>query len=540
MKLTRLFLLSLLVVLFAALPAQADIILPANTTIIEDQAFMNDASLIGTIVIPEGVTEIGVEAFYCCTGVTEVQMPENPIIIGSRAFADCPDLEGKIYLHEDSSVAEDAFDEEKVEVIIGLPEGYPEIVPEMIQEEHTTITVYDYWSGDGARKENPSAAEQDRYDYEDWIEQTYNVKIQQMAGGDWSTCAQEMINFKNAPDGSLRAYIIEPGKVGNLVKNGIAASWTGVNLSGSKWNKGVIDLWSAGGKHYAVSTGAHEPNVVIFFNKRLLEEASIDWNSIYDMQANRTWTWSAFESLLEKAHRDIDDDGVIDVWGLLGSRDELYKMAVFTNGAAFFEHDASGKLQPAMGSSTARAALNWACDIDRNYFMPQPQDASWDWYKTEWNNASAAFYVYPAYGGFNNYSEMSGMADEWGAVVFPLGPSGTKYGSVVSENATLIPSCYSNEEVKKIAFFYDLWTNNEVSSGWVGTKLNNTDRRAVYETYGMLRSPAHGYADKTVLLGSFSNILGSPLIWALPGTDPDALIDAGMAEWQALCDAYNQ
>ena len=36
------------------------------------------------------------------------------------------------------------------------PEGYPAIVEEMIQAEPLTITIYDYWSGDGARVAEPS------------------------------------------------------------------------------------------------------------------------------------------------------------------------------------------------------------------------------------------------------------------------------------------------------------------------------------------------------------------------------------------------
>ena len=46
-----------------------------------------------------------------------------------------------------------------------VPEGYPEIVPEMIQAEPLTITIYDYWSGDGARAEEPTEEQQAQYDY---------------------------------------------------------------------------------------------------------------------------------------------------------------------------------------------------------------------------------------------------------------------------------------------------------------------------------------------------------------------------------------
>ena len=92
-----------------------------------------------------------------------------------------------------------------VAALAEAPEGYPAIVEEMIQAEPLTITIYDYWSGDGARVAEPSEEQQAQYDYRDWIEATYNVKIEQKQGGDWGTCAEEMINFVSAPTSSSPA-----------------------------------------------------------------------------------------------------------------------------------------------------------------------------------------------------------------------------------------------------------------------------------------------------------------------------------------------
>lgn len=543
MKHLRRVLCMLLVAMLAALPAMADVALPADTAVIEAEAFLNDTSLTGVVTIPAEVTMIGEKAFYNCSKLTGVIFSETPVTIASQAFVGCTGLKGTtISLPAGSVVATDAFDAGVTVTIEGLA-GYPAIVPEMIQAEHTTITIYDYWSGDGARNPDPTEEQQLRYDYHDWIEATYNVKVQQMQGGDWSTCAEEMINFVSAPDGSLRAYIIEPGKVGSLITYGVAAPWGNFDLSGAKWNQATVELCTKNGQHYGVSAGATEPRILVYFNKRILEEAGIDWNSIYDMQAAGTWTWSAFESMLKKTTLDTDNDGVIDIWGVSGCSDDMFVMAVLGNGGSFFDFDAKGNLQPTMDSTASMTALNWGKKIYDSYWMHTPENANWDWYKTAWKEGKFAFYVYQAYGGFNDHSEMRDMEDEWGAVAFPVASAGRRYMTTASENTTLIPNVYNAETVEKIAFFIDLWTNPtpgyDDSFHWIGNKYNYTDDRAVDETYALLRSPGHSVANKVVYLGTQNDVLGNTLLWSLKNRTPAELIRSNMHIWQAACDIIN-
>lgn len=421
------------------------------------------------------------------------------------------------------------------------PEGYPEVV-EGIDFGGATVTIYDYWSGDGARAAEPTEEQQAQYDYRDWLMETYNVVIEQKQAGDWGTCAEEMINFVSAPDGSYRAYIIEPGKVGSLVANGVAAA-VNYDFSDEKWNQATINAWSIGGQAYGVSTGASEPRGCVYFNKRILEEANIDWNEIYDMQAAGTWTWAAFEDLLKQVTVDKDNDGVIDVWGVSGSGDDMYVLATFANGGTFFDFDAEGKLQPTMDSEATVAALNWGKTIQANYWMHTPEGASWDWYKEAWKAGSFAFYVYQTYGGFNDNSEMADMEDEWGCVAFPVPNEGDTYIHVASENTTLIPNVYTEEEVAKIMFIIDMWTNAtpgyDDEFAWIGNKYNFTDDRAVDETYAMLREGVHGRDNKVVYLGTQNDVLGNSLLWSLSSSDVASLIEAGMPAWQALCDTFN-
>lgn len=414
--------------------------------------------------------------------------------------------------------------------------------------EGATVYIYDYWSGEGIlRSEEPTMAEQDRYDYEDWIQSTYNCTVIQKQKGDWVTQGSEFENFAKNPDGSYSLFIVEPGKTGTLITNGYAADWsqsTTVDTSDEHWNQSTVDSGKLGNSVFTVSASYAEPRQLIYFNKRLLEEAGINWNNIYDQQANGTWTWEAFEDVLKKAHRDTDNDGVVDVSGITGSSDDMYRISVFSNGGEFFSMDQNGELQVSLDSQNSRDALKWAQRIWMTYAYQQQPEDNWDYYKQAFKGGKAAFYMYQAYGGFSDYSELSGMEDEWGAVAFPKGPNGNGYVTIVSENATMIPNVYTQDELSKMTLIYELWTaptpGYENSDSWIGNKYNYTDDRAVDETYGMLIQNGNQVTDKTSWLGTVNDVLGVSLLWNLSyGSDVDAMIDAGIESWQALCDEVN-
>ena len=46
----------------------------------------------GTVVIPEGVTEIGYDAFSYCTSLTSIEIPNSVTVIGESAFSGCTSL----------------------------------------------------------------------------------------------------------------------------------------------------------------------------------------------------------------------------------------------------------------------------------------------------------------------------------------------------------------------------------------------------------------------------------------------------------------
>ena len=230
--------------------------------------------------------------------------------------------------------------------------------------------------------------------------------------------------------------------------------WT-IDLSAEKWNKADLDFMTKDGKVYGVHAGPTEPRSCVFFNKRVLSEAGIDPESIYDAQKDGTWTWDKMIEIMDKVQRDLDNDGVYDIYGMVGSGDELAIGLMFSNNAAFFDYDENGKLAIAANSQPALDALQMRKTMAENYMAPQPEGSNWDWFKDYWKQGTVAFYPGQTWQGFNDGAEMADMEDEWGCVMFPKGPNAETYVSMACDNIYGVPNVYDDETAKKIMQIYD-------------------------------------------------------------------------------------
>ena len=75
---------------FLGCDSLTSVTIPEGVTSIEDWAFYGCDSLT-SVTIPEGVTSIGYEAFAWCDALTSVTIPSSVTFIGERAFAVCAD-----------------------------------------------------------------------------------------------------------------------------------------------------------------------------------------------------------------------------------------------------------------------------------------------------------------------------------------------------------------------------------------------------------------------------------------------------------------
>ena len=76
-----------------------------------------------------------------------------------------------------------------VAALAEAPEGYPEITRD-IDFGGKTIYIYDYWTTDPSREEEPNERQQDTYDYQDWLFEQFNCTVVQVAKGGWEDNVQ--------------------------------------------------------------------------------------------------------------------------------------------------------------------------------------------------------------------------------------------------------------------------------------------------------------------------------------------------------------
>ena len=84
------------------------VIIPNSVTSIEDGAFWNCTSLT-SVTIPDGVTEIGARAFCWCTSLTSVTIPDSVTSIGEYAFSGCTSLPSVTIPNSVTSIGDNAF-----------------------------------------------------------------------------------------------------------------------------------------------------------------------------------------------------------------------------------------------------------------------------------------------------------------------------------------------------------------------------------------------------------------------------------------------
>ena len=85
-----------------------EIIIPNSVITIGNWAFGYDSSLI-SVAIPNSVTTIGDNAFYACTSLTKITIPESVIAIGVGVFGNDISLSSVMVPNSVTSIADGAF-----------------------------------------------------------------------------------------------------------------------------------------------------------------------------------------------------------------------------------------------------------------------------------------------------------------------------------------------------------------------------------------------------------------------------------------------
>ncbi len=371
----------------------------------------------------------------------------------------------------------------------------PEEKYEVLKDENGNVydlggmeIIIRQWWGSGAATNEYEVAKQE---YIDWAQDTYNFTIKEVAITDWASGPQEFVEYVTS-GGDENNYIFtlrQDDIISNAISSGYMYDLNSLGIfdfteSKFQMNK-VHQQYSKDGKVNAVAAGYSEPRCGMFFNKRLLKDAGIDPESIYDMQANGTWTWDAWTDMMEKVQRDIDNDGTIDVYGFDANYGIPVQQAVYSNNSEFVGLDAAGDYTYKFEDPATIEALEWFSDVMDEYAMDRPEGAEWDYYKEAFINGEVAFSPDEAYMAQKNMPYVD-MEDEIGFVQFPKGPQASSYTNCWTNNALVIPACYDEDKAWKIAFAWDVYTADIPGfEGYVnlgGYANSNFDTRALNET----------------------------------------------------------
>lgn len=408
------------------------------------------------------------------------------------------------------------------------------------------IIIRNWWSP-AEEAEPTNDYEEARKEYRDWIQETYNFTIKEQAISDWGSTPADFTEYATTGGDENYVFVLrDDPAVTNAMAQGLMydlSTLDCLDFSEAKFTKNKLHMqYSKGGSIYCMYAGDSEPRGGLFFNKRLLTEAGIDPQEIYNLQESGDWTWAKWEEMLEKVQRDIDSDGTIDVYGTTQNAGNLYNEAVWSNGGEYIGME-NGKFVYKLDSPETVEALEWSVNkIHKNYGLPYPQDAQWDYYKEAFVNGMAAFMPEDGYAGTpGNF--LQDMSDDFGFVCFPKGPKARNndYTNRWSNNPAAIPACYDAEKAWKIAFAWNLFTEDvpgyEDYEGWKANYYAGMrDTESVDLTAARLVK--NGMITYDGIVPEVA--VGPDLLWTIgPGSDISAAIEATGERWKTLIDAAN-
>ncbi len=409
------------------------------------------------------------------------------------------------------------------------------------------IIIRDWWSDpDYNYRTNPTTPfEEERAEYVDWAEKTYNFTIKETYISDWGSTPEDYINYVMAGgDDKNYLWVVRSSlEISNAMQMGLMYDLSTLDcLDFSKklfTSNKVNEQYGYKGSVFAMSAGLPEPGNGLFINKDLLKEAGVDINEIYDAQKNGTWDWNMFTSVMDKVQKDTDGDGVNDIWGFTGNTGGHTRDFVLSNGGALVGKE-SGVYTNGLNDPKTVEGMEFSKRLLKDYYMPRPIDHAtgdivpWDFYKTEFVNGTVAFCYEGAYAARGTYYFEDADFDI-GFVMIPKGPSGSLV-DVVSTNPVVIPACYDADKAWKLAFAYYVYylpfENIQSLTSYT------VDERAQNETFSMMTDPEHAIVAYDQMIPGIET--GPDLLWNVSEkVDIKSLISTVSPRWSELIDKAN-
>lgn len=417
----------------------------------------------------------------------------------------------------------------------------PTPTPEPKDLKGQTIVIADWWTTD-PNPEPKNTREEDTYRYREEFMDEYNFTITRENIGAFGEYQEIVITSIMAGDPAADVFVMHAEHpISALLQQNLLYpldTLENFDFTEEKWNTAVTEMLSMDGHVYGMATGRMEPRLGVFWNKRLFEEAGIDPNLPYDLQAKDEWTWEALEDLAKRNTRDLDNDGIPDVYGIASFSKDFFRGCVFSNGAEFIGYK-DGKFYNATSDPKFLKALEWGWSLyEKGYHHPLPDpQLDWQWFLPTYIEGKAAMQCAEQY-KVNNYKDME---DDWGFVIFPKGPSGEMM-TAFTNNTDVMPVTLDKERAEDVAFAYNLYTN--VTPGYEDEDWKTQyyplfrDARAVEETLPLFYEPEHGIISKLFMIPGidYGDVTYDLDAGAL---SPAETVEKVQANWQAFIDEAN-
>ena len=385
--------------------------------------------------------------------------------------------------------------------------------------------------------------------YREEIMEKYNFHIDRECVAGWGEMEEAYIESVQAGTPIAQIFELDYRFVAQPMAKGLfydLATLDELDFSEEKWNDSVRELMTVGDSIYGMKAGVSEPAGGVIFNKRLFEEAGLDPNLPYDLQASGEWTWSKFEELCEILTRDTDGDGQTDVYATVSYGPSMIQTLVASAGTDFVKEDEEGMFHNNLESEEVTAAMNFALDLYwKGYEMPQPEGSFWNYYVDAFQQGKAAMqFEHVSMCGYTyNYY----MDDDVGFVMPPKPDGAEGYHSYLCDNIVVIPSCYDEETAGNIAYAYNLYTEmlseEEGGEGWQEEYYSwFCDDRPVEETIEYFVTGNCASQLKQTVVDRMDDVLGLELLWQYPfeNTTPEAEIKKISEDWDAIIAKVNQ
>ena len=368
----------------------------------------------------------------------------------------------------------------------------------------TDITIGVWWEGLDVFADKPrDEAEERTYEYRKKIQRDNSFSIKEVHVDSWTNMQQKVILSIMSGSPAASVFVLEASWAKILQSRGLlfpVSDSNAVDFAPHKgdnskvhWSQTVKEAFTHDGKAYAfgIGQGRETYPLLVWYNKRLFREAGLDPDLPYNMQRDGTWTWENFIDVCKKLTRDVNNDGIIDIYAMCEDSDqEMHNAIISSNGANYVEVDSkTGKFVNGITSPAFLEALNYARRLrDEGVLKPKPEPRNWDWYRFEFTEGRVAMNVEPEWIKW----ELGTMKDDFGVVFFPKGPRVSDYVSYTDELVFAIPNNFNLAQVNQILRGVELWyTPHDTNpNGWKdGMYRIYRDSRAIDETLTMIRNP---------------------------------------------------